>query len=89
MWGGKETKFAAYAMPIEYVLEDIRIVCGAKEAKLLVRKEDETNMVFNPPRREPGGFKGLDAEGGAPVHSDNEMAGILGAESDVGSPMST
>lgn len=83
-----------YVTPIEHVLEDIRRVCGAKEVTLVVRKEDETDVVFGPPERQSGGFR-LEQEssaGAGPlVYNDDELGEILGAESesDKGSPMST
>lgn len=44
-----------YVTPMEYVLEGIRRVCNAKEVKLVVRKEDETDIVFGPPKRRNSG----------------------------------
>jgi len=48
LWGGKYENFVTYVTPIEYVLEDIRLVCNAKEVRLVVRKEDETDVVVGP-----------------------------------------
>lgn len=35
LWGGKEADFVTYITPIEYVFEDIRRVCSAKEVSLV------------------------------------------------------
>lgn len=53
LWGGPVNSVATYITPMEYVLEDIRQVCGAKDVKLVIRKEDETNVEFGPPERQP------------------------------------
>jgi hypothetical protein len=45
MGGCKEEAFVTYVTPIEYVLEDIRRVCNAKEVKLAVRKYVETDTA--------------------------------------------
>ncbi|KIN05953.1 hypothetical protein OIDMADRAFT_17080 [Oidiodendron maius Zn] len=50
-WGGKERSSQYYITPVQYILEDIRQVCNAKEARLVVRREDETDVVFGPPER--------------------------------------
>lgn len=39
---GKSRSVTSYMTPIEYVFEDIRKVCNAKEVKLVVRKEDKS-----------------------------------------------
>jgi hypothetical protein len=57
LWGGKAGSDVHYVTPFEYVLEDIRQVCNAKEVKLVVRKEDETDVVFGPPERKKGSLK--------------------------------
>jgi hypothetical protein len=48
LWGGKEGSSQHYITPIQYLLEDIRQVCNAKEVKLLVRQEDETDAMSGP-----------------------------------------
>lgn len=49
LWSGPNTNIT-YATPIEDVLDDIRETCGHKEVKLIVRTEDETDVVFGSPR---------------------------------------
>jgi hypothetical protein len=62
LWGGPDRSVVTYVTPIEYVLEDICQVCGAKEVTLVIPKEDETDVVFGPPGRQSGGFRGLEQE---------------------------
>jgi hypothetical protein len=54
-WGGKEESFVTYVTPIEYVLEDIQRACNAKDVRLVVRKEDETDVIFGPPAQAGAG----------------------------------
>jgi hypothetical protein len=56
VWGGPNTN-VTYATPIGDVLDDIREACGAKEVKLIVKSEDETDVVFGPPERQPIAMK--------------------------------
>jgi uncharacterized protein involved in tolerance to divalent cations len=51
LWGGVEERFYTLVTPIEVILEDIKAVCGAREVKLIVRPEEETDKVFEPPER--------------------------------------
>jgi hypothetical protein len=51
--GGKGDSFVTYVTPIEYVLEDIKAVCGANDVRLVVRDEEETDVVFRTPARDP------------------------------------
>lgn len=85
LWGGIKNSIISFVTPIEYILEDIRQVCGAKEVKLLVRKEDETDVVFSPPERQLGAFAALESGIGPTDYSDDQIAEILAAE---GSPTS-
>ena len=78
LWGGKAGSNIHYVTPFEYVLEDIRQVCNAKEVKLVVRKEDETDVVFGRPERKKGSLKlGVDK-----LAAGFEMTDMLGAESE-------
>jgi hypothetical protein len=87
LWGGKYQNFVTYVTPIEYVLEDIRLVCNAKEVRLVVRKKDETDVVF--------GLSGGRSNTGAGVVLENSTSsgtslfdedaeGVSVAESDCG-----
>ena len=51
LWGGKRNSPLHYITPVQYLLEDIQQVCSAKEVRLVVRREDETDVVFGPPER--------------------------------------
>jgi hypothetical protein len=59
LWGGKNQTFVSYVTPIEVVLEDIKRVCKAKEVRLVVRPEEDINVVFGPPKQSR---RGLDLE---------------------------
>ena len=87
--GGLENRFITWVTPMEYVLEDIRLACNAKDVRLVVRSEDDTNVVFAPPDQQPSTlFAGMSQESSAvTVQSifDDDMEGIPGAESEYGS----
>jgi hypothetical protein len=90
LWAGKREEWFTYVTPMEYVLDDIRQVCNAKDVGLLIRKEDGTDIVFGPPERKSGTFSaGAEQESGTvsgpALFGDDDMAEILGAESDKGS----
>lgn len=90
LWGGKEQESVTYVTPMAYVLDDIRQVCNAKDVGLVIRKEDGTDTVFGPPERKSGTFSaGAEQESGTvsgpALFGDDDMAEILGAESDKGS----
>ena len=86
LWGGPVNSVTTFITPLEHVLEDIGRVCGAKDVRLVVRKEDETDVVFSPVEPHSGCFGRLERESGAgagpSVDSDIEMGVMLGAESD-------
>jgi hypothetical protein len=79
LWGGKDCSDTHYVTPFEYVLEDIRQVCNAKEVKLVIRKEDETDIVFGPPERKSKFGTELDVTS---LIENVELADMLGAESE-------
>lgn len=86
-WGGKDQAVHHYMMPIEYLLADIREVCGAKEVKLVVRTEDETGAVFGPLEQRTGSgaaFKQDVSSSGVPslFDDDNKAKGAFDAVSD-------
>jgi hypothetical protein len=45
LWGATPESPFAYVTPIEYVLEDIREKCNAKEVTLVVRDEDRADVA--------------------------------------------
>ena len=45
LWGGLENRFITWVTPMEYILEDIRLACDAKDVRLVVRREDDTDVV--------------------------------------------
>lgn len=51
LWGGKEQSFVTYVTPMEAILEDIKIVCGASDVRLVVRPEEDTGVVFGAPEK--------------------------------------
>ena len=78
-WGGTDGTSQHYITPVQYLLEDIQQVCNAKEVRFVVRREDETDIVFGPPERRP--HVGPAIEVGSSI--DNvALAHVLGAESE-------
>jgi hypothetical protein len=82
-WGGTDGTSQHYITPIQYLLEDIRQVCNAKEVSLVVRREDETDVIFGPPNRRPhiGPAAGEAVELSSSI-DDVAIADALGAESE-------
>ena len=77
MFWGRGDDGSNYATPMETILDDIKSAMGFKDIKLVVRKEDEDNTVFQAPPRMEYRF-GEDVETGPPVPSlfdddDTEM----------------
>jgi hypothetical protein len=71
LWGGKAQNFVSYVTPIEVVLEDIKRVCKAKEVRLVVRPEEETNVVFGPPKQSRRGLHLESNESGFSLFDDD------------------
>jgi S1-C subfamily serine protease len=62
LWGGKEQSFVTYVTPMEAILEDIQHVCGAREAKLVVRPQEEKEAVFAAPEKAGGSSLTFESE---------------------------
>jgi hypothetical protein len=84
LWGGKKGTSQHYITPVQYLLEDIQQVCNAKEVRLVVRKEDETDAVFGPPERRSYVSPAMEMDSSI---GDVAMADALEAESDYGNPI--
>jgi hypothetical protein len=87
--GGLENRFITWVTPMEYMLEDIRLACNAKDVRLVVRREDDTDVVFGPSDQQPSSLSARMAQESSvvtvPSLFDDDTEGILGADSEYGS----